>query len=416
MIKKEVIQLKLESNMDKYSYSPLTDDKYQPSEYIDLNCHLHGKFIYSVRSILYRNAVCKICKSLPLSLKIKCPELYKQIDLDELIVVHPDAITIYTDILIRWRCKNQHITMDSPRNRYCRFERTDNVDLCQICDSLKYKFPGIYVEIHPTKNGNEDFSLISCGSSKECHWQCKKCGHEWRARIQSRVQQKDSVSGGCVKCYAAWRAEPEPGESLADTHKEIADEWDPSNPDTPAQCTRASDKRRKWICKKCGFRWEATIQHRTVSKTGCPRCVKRGWSNEAVKWLEEIMKIEGTYIQHAGNEGEVRIPGLHHNSTVDGYCAATNTVFEYYGDIFHANPNKYKSNDINPILKIKNGDVFRATMAKEEKIRSLGYNLVSVWASEYNQWITAHKKAYEAAPIAMAYITELLNNPNACPS
>lgn len=55
-------------------------------------------------------------------------------------------------------------------------------------------------------------------------------------------------------------------------------------------------------------------------------------SRGSIAWLEEIMKRENIFIRHARNNphGEKRIK----NFSVDGFCAKTNTVYEYHGCFF----------------------------------------------------------------------------------
>lgn len=51
-------------------------------------------------------------------------------------------------------------------------------------------------------------------------------------------------------------------------------------------------------------------------------------SKSAVQWLEFISHKEGIQIQHSANGyGEKKFGGIF----VDGYCAETNTVFQFQG-------------------------------------------------------------------------------------
>ena len=40
----------------------------------------------------------------------------------------------------------------------------------------------------------------------------------------------------------------------------------------PGDVTYASHRKVPWKCVKCGWEWEAKINHRTKSTTGCPAC------------------------------------------------------------------------------------------------------------------------------------------------
>jgi len=79
----------------------------------------------------------------------------------------------------------------------------------------------------------------------------------------------------------------------------------------------------------------------------------------------------------------------------DGYDPYTNTLYEFNGDFWHGNPKKYNAKDINPISKIAFGTLYNQTIEKQKILRSLGYNVVSIWESDfvkYQQYIKKAKK------------------------
>jgi hypothetical protein len=111
------------------------------------------------------------------------------------------------------------------------------------------------------------------------------------------------------------------------------------------------------------------------------RASATGYSYKCIYWLESIMQEEGIYIQHALNEGEYRIPGTRFKA--DGYCAETNTIYEFHGDCFHGNPRIYNADEIcSPFSTLTAGELYQKTLQREQLIRSLNYNLISVWASD----------------------------------
>ncbi|MGZ8924248.1 MAG: DUF7487 domain-containing protein [Nitrososphaeraceae archaeon] len=105
------------------------------------------------------------------------------------------------------------------------------------------------------------------------------------------------------------------------------------------------------------------------------------YSYKCIQWLESIMQQEGIYIQHAMNGGEYKIPGTRYKA--DGYCFETNTIYEFHGDYWHGNPKVYLSDEINESIGKTMGDLYKKTIAKENKIRELGYNLVVVWEEDF---------------------------------
>jgi hypothetical protein len=134
--------------------------------------------------------------------------------------------------------------------------------------------------------------------------------------------------------------------------------------------------------------------------TGCPSCNKRSYSKKAIQWLDSIAYQENIYIQHAESpEGEYRIPGTKYKA--DGWCQETNTIYEFHGDIWHGNPELYDPNEINRVNGKSYGELYRATIERENVIKSLGYILVTTWESEWDRlevtlpevtWITFNFK------------------------
>jgi hypothetical protein len=60
----------------------------------------------------------------------------------------------------------------------------------------------------------------------------------------------------------------------------------------------------------------------------------RNYSKKALMWLLHMEQEDSCTIRHAGNGGEFRLPELPRYS-VDGYCAATRTVYEFMGCFYH---------------------------------------------------------------------------------
>jgi len=97
------------------------------------------------------------------------------------------------------------------------------------------------------------------------------------------------------------------------------------------------------------------------------------FSMKAIRWLNRTAEESGIVIRHAMNGGEVKIFGT--PFFADGYCEETNTVYEFYGDYWHGNPNLFDDE------KAKNR--FEATTARENQIKKLGFNLISIWEEDF---------------------------------
>lgn len=117
---------------------------------------------------------------------------------------------------------------------------------------------------------------------------------------------------------------------------------------------------------------------------GCPACSSyNGHSNVAIRWLEYEAKKRRLNIQHARNEGEFVIPGT--KLRVDGYNARTKTVFEFHGDAYHGNPNRHKPRSRpHPFDKTVTAKrLYLDTLAREQRLRDLGYTVVVMWESDW---------------------------------
>ena len=68
----------------------------------------------------------------------------------------------------------------------------------EIGNSLVSVRPDIAMEWHPTKNGNLQPSMFSCGSNHKVWWVCPKCTYEYQSNISHRTNKK--IPTGCPIC------------------------------------------------------------------------------------------------------------------------------------------------------------------------------------------------------------------------
>ncbi len=136
------------------------------------------------------------------------------------------------------------------------------------------------------------------------------------------------------------------------------------------------------ICLEHGSFFPRAGDHLNGSK--CPKCsTNKLHSAKSIEWLEYMSARDGIVIQHAENIGEFRVPGT--NFKVDGFCPNTNTVYEFYGDFWHGHPTRYDPNAINTIKQCTFGELYAQTTQREKIIIALGYNLVTLWESDWNE-------------------------------
>jgi hypothetical protein len=115
---------------------------------------------------------------------------------------------------------------------------------------------------------------------------------------------------------------------------------------------------------------------------GCPTCTHH-ISKPEVAWLNSLNLPDDKEHRHV----YIKIKERKRGFRVDGFDPATNTVYEFYGDFWHGNPNnsKFKPEDYNPRAHCTFGELYAKTLAKEQILKSAGYNVVSIWESDFKE-------------------------------
>lgn len=67
----------------------------------------------------------------------------------------------------------------------------------------------------------------------------------------------------------------------------------------------------------------------------------------------------------------------------DGYDPTTNTLYEFYGDMWHGNPRKFSSND-KIFYGETYGELYRNTIERENILIKNGFNLIKIWEDEFD--------------------------------
>ena len=120
------------------------------------------------------------------------------------------------------------------------------------------------------------------------------------------------------------------------------------------------------ICREHGEFRQTPNSH--LHNSGCPKCG------------DKFGIMENTWLDYLNvNNRQVRIGKY----IVDGYDPITNTIYEFNGDFWHGNPSKYKNYDVNQILGKSFGELYKKTLEKENNLKKLGYNVISIWESDY---------------------------------
>lgn len=58
-------------------------------------------------------------------------------------------------------------------------------------------------------------------------------------------------------------------------------------------------------------------------------------------------------------------------------------IYEFYGDFWHGNPEKYDQNKINRVTKLTYGELYMNTIERENFLKLNGYKIISIWENDY---------------------------------
>jgi hypothetical protein len=67
----------------------------------------------------------------------------------------------------------------------------------------------------------------------------------------------------------------------------------------------------------------------------------------------------------------------------DAFDPTTNTVYEFYGDYWHGNPNRFNLDKIHHIRKVSLRELYEKTITREQLIISAGYKIISMWELDW---------------------------------
>jgi G:T-mismatch repair DNA endonuclease (very short patch repair protein) len=130
------------------------------------------------------------------------------------------------------------------------------------------------------------------------------------------------------------------------------------------------------LCEKHGIFNQKAGNH--INKGyGCPKCTNNSVSKKEIEWLN-FLNIDDSYRQKTLNVGG-------RNFKVDAII--DKVIYEFYGDYWHGNPNRYNPNDINKSVKKTFDELYKKTMKREKELTDCGYKVVSIWESEFEKII-----------------------------
>jgi len=126
------------------------------------------------------------------------------------------------------------------------------------------------------------------------------------------------------------------------------------------------------ICPTHGEFTQMAMAH--LAGKGCKICA-HSVSNKETKWLDLLcIPKENRNISIYINDTWIK---------PDGYDPLTKTIYEFYGDFWHGNPNVFDHNSINLATKKTFGELYQQTLDREKMIIAAGYSLITIWESNF---------------------------------
>ena len=108
-------------------------------------------------------------------------------------------------------------------------------------------------------------------------------------------------------------------------------------------------------------------------------------------WIDWLIHERNIVIQSAFHGGERKIGSYR----VDGFCSELDTVFEFFGDYWHAHPDQFPDeNALHPTIKDKDGnpltvkDIRARDQHRVQDLRDKGYNVEIMWEKDWQALLT----------------------------
>lgn len=130
------------------------------------------------------------------------------------------------------------------------------------------------------------------------------------------------------------------------------------------------------ICPKHDSFWQMPCSH--IRGHGCPACVT-GFSFQEKAWIVGFLKLPESFLDQTifFDDGTRCFP--------DALNRVDKIVWEFNGDWWHGNPKIYSPNRMNKTARKTCGELYQKTLAKEVKLKAAGYQVISIWESDWKQ-------------------------------
>jgi len=125
------------------------------------------------------------------------------------------------------------------------------------------------------------------------------------------------------------------------------------------------------ICNKHGKFLQNSSNH--LRGNGCPKC------------QHQISKPETEFLDHCGVRKSNRQVFIRPYK-IDGLDRKKKIIYEFLGDYWHGNPEKFKPDDFNKRCKMTFGELYSKTLNKLDNLNKMGYNIKYIWENDWKRF------------------------------
>jgi hypothetical protein len=137
-------------------------------------------------------------------------------------------------------------------------------------------------------------------------------------------------------------------------------------------------------CKHHGVFTQIARNH--LRGQGCPHC------------NHYISKQETAFLDYLKIPTESRQKYIASHK-VDGIDSKKKTIYEFLGDYWHGNPERFDRNEINIRRNITYGELHNRTLQKLHKLKAAGFRVKYIWESAWKRFLRNQNKRLELLEI-----------------
>lgn len=257
-------------------------------------------------------------------------------------VGNPFDYSAFSNVRVFWKCKKGHSF--GPKAIYERTRQDGKATNCPYCANKKV-LPGFNdLETWCKSTGHADLldqwdysvneklpNEYMPHTDKKVFWKCAK-GHSYQMRICEKTKENPY---GCPVCSNKQLLVGY--NDLKTLYPELAEEWDYSNnPTKPEDHIPGDHTKVQWVCKQCGYRWEASIKERARHGTNCPQCAFYYKTSSPEQAVYYYLKKS---FPDAINSYK---PGFLGGMEIDVFIPSISIAVEYDGKNWHENSQRDK--------------------------------------------------------------------------